>query len=128
MEREDQLAKEGAEPVSELSCEEKENKAANTKLKVSSEDEIDSFIEHIDSLATSFPLSRAILSAMLQNSQKEYQGFVDTYCEVDSSGDDELITVGPQYLTKYNKLAKQLTNASIALKTVPRSLLVSWSF
>lgn len=87
--------------------------------------EINIFVQHIDSLATSFPLTRMILQAVLQNSHEEYRTFIGENCAVNDSKGRELVTVEPQHLFQYNKLIKELDSGALALKIVPRSLLVS---
>jgi hypothetical protein len=112
------------EQLGEVSrSEPKEGEAAQIEQGVSIGKETDVFIQHIDSLATSFPLTTMILHAVYRSSHIEYRKFIENNCELKVEGESEIITIQPPQWLQYNKLVKQVESGEIALKIVPRSLL-----
>lgn len=120
----DDKSKQAEQSNESIEPEPKEEEAADNQ-QASIGQEIDVFIQHIDSLATSFPLTILILQAVLQNTHGNYRKFIEGNCEIKEEDGRELITVEPEHRFQYSKLVKQIESGEISLKIVPRSLLVA---
>jgi hypothetical protein len=84
---------------------------------------IDSFLNNIESLRSTFPLIIGILRIQRDKTAKEHNEFLEKDCEYDA--EQEVYWIKPENSRKNAKLKKAATNSELAEKTLTRNFIVS---
>ena len=95
--------------------------------KVSIDKDIDKFFREIDGLANTLPLTMLLLNIQLKRSREALDA---KYSPIEIKGDNNTVylkysNVTRETITHFNKLEKRLGKASLAMRMVPQSYLVS---
>ena len=83
------------------------------------------FIRHIDSMASSLPLSMAAVREARLTAANKLQFFEEKYTERHNIEGKKYIIVEAKHEREFKHLNKELSNITIAERTLPRSFLVS---
>lgn len=86
---------------------------------------LDLFIERIDSLAETLPLTMVSIQLAHMVTHHTYRKFIEEHCETINSDGDEYIKIEPTRMYPFEKLDKRLTRIAMAERTVPESFVVS---
>jgi len=87
---------------------------------------VNRFLDHVDSLATTLPLTMLVIDAVHKQLQEDFEKFRGDHCTItpaEDGGEDILVHSGQ--LGRYNKLVRRLDHSALAHITVPRSFVVS---
>jgi len=88
--------------------------------------ELDLFVQHLEALATSFPLVTDAMSTALETAGKSLNRLIQDFSQVNQqSGDTKTFNVPPLQIRELMRLIRHYGNARIASDILPLSLVVS---
>jgi len=98
--------------------------APGTQVTIASD--LNLFVHHVESLASSFPFVNAILVAVQSSANEELNKYLAAHGKVTGrSGETINYTIGAEHVSKVNRLRNKLEQARHASVIVPRSFVVA---
>lgn len=86
---------------------------------------LSSFLEDIDGIAFSVPITMLVISGSYQVARREYEEFVEQSCEKSERAGKTMLSIPREKVRTYEKLSRRLDQTQSALEIIPRTFLVS---